>query len=212
MTRVTWDALGQRIFHTGIDRGMLYVENGVVTTWSGLAGVTEAPTVQEADLVYVDGRKILNIPGGEDFAASLDVFYTPPEFAQCAGRLSMGAGLYVTDQPKLTFGLSYRTRVGNDASGTAFAYKVHIIYNAIAILGDVANASIGDSPTPVTYSWAITAVPVTVAGRRPTAHVIFDTRLVSQDTMNNLETILYGDETHQPSLPTIVDLTTLLAA
>jgi hypothetical protein len=214
MTRVTWDDAGLRLYHTGIDRGMLYVVYGVpvAVPWNGLAGVTESPVGGDPTPYYLDGRKILNISSGEDFSATIEAYASPLEFAACAGRLRLSTGLYATGQPKQTFGFAYRTLIGNDSVGTGYAYKIHVIYNATAQIADFAHGTITTRPSPTLRSWNVTTYPVVSSGYRPTSHVVIDSRLVSSAGISGVEAILYGDDTNDARLPTIPELITLLAS
>lgn len=213
MTRATWDDAGLRLFHTGVDRGMLYTGDKIplAVSWSGLASVTEATVGSDPSPYYLDGQKILNLSTGENFAGSIEAFASPDEFAPCAGRSRLSTGLFAADQPRQTFGFSYRTLVGNDTVGTGFAYKVHIIYNATAQVSNFTHATIASDPTPKTNTWAFTTCPVLVDGYKPTSHFIFDTRVVDPHIMANLEDVLYGNATTDPRLPNITELIMFLA-
>jgi hypothetical protein len=189
---------------------MLYIGSEVAVPWSGLASVTESPEGGGAQPYYLDGRKILNIPVGEDFAGSIEAFGAPKEFAPCAGRLRLSTGLYVADQPKEVFDFSYRTLIGNDSAGPSFGYKVHVVYNAMAKIADYTHSTDVDTPSIKTYSWDITTFPESPAGYRPTSHFIFDTRFVNAYIVARLEDILYGDDDNDPRMPTADELVTLL--
>lgn len=210
MSKVTWDSQGQRLYHAGVDRGMLYVGSGVAVPWNGLINVTETPTGGDGQPYYLDGQKALNIPAGEDFTAKIETFAAPIEFAPCAGRLSLALGLYAGNQPPSTFGFSYRSIIGNDASAN-FGYKIGIIYNALALISDFEHTTISDSPAVSSYSFGITTVPITIPGRRQTAHITVDTRQVSASNLTQMEIILYGNTANDPRMPTPTELATLLA-
>lgn len=214
MAGITWDEVGLRVYQTGVDRGMLYTtEFGVLSVavpWSGLASVTEAPVGGDPSPYYLDGRKILNIAAGVDFAGTIQAYSAPLEFAPCAGHTQMSTGLYAADQPKQTFGFSYRTMIGNDLVGTSFGYKLHLVYNATAKVSDYTHATVSKSPSPNVVSWDITTVPLPVAGYRPTSHFIFDTRYVASNIISHIEDILYGNDTDDPRMPTQDELFTYL--
>lgn len=200
MARLTWDKQGQRLYHTGIDRGVLYLDEGVVAPWSGLVSVTESPSGGQPTETYLDGQKILNVGGGEDYAATIESLSLPLAAAGCAGWGILQVGLYASHQNKSSFSLSYRTLIGNDLDGTNFGYQLHIVFGAIAKNADFAHETNSDKPSAKTYSWEITAVPVSFGLVRPTAHVIFDTRYVDSTTMGTVEAILYGDDSNDPRL------------
>ena len=212
MTRLTWDAQGQRLYHTGIDRGVLYLDEGVVAPWSGLVAVTESPSGGQPTETYLDGQKILNVGGGEDYAATIESLSLPLAAAGCAGWGILQVGLYASHQNKSSFNLSYRTLIGNDLDGTAFGYKIHIVFGATAKNADFVHETTSDKPSAKTYSWGITAVPVSFGIGRPTAHVIFDTRLISPTTIATLEALLYGDVSNDPIMPTTDQIALLLSS
>lgn len=206
MPKVIWNATGERLFHTGVDRGMLYAFENPGVPWNGLVSVTEAPASSGVKPYYLDGRKIQNLPGNDDFAGTIQAYTAPLEFAPCAGRLHLSTGLFVTEQPKQTFGFSYRTLVGNDVAGTGFAYRIHIVYNATAQITNFTHSTNDNSPSATAYSYTITTTPINVVGYRPSAHYIFDTRIDDPDTITAIENILYGTDGSDPRLPTASEL------
>jgi hypothetical protein len=210
MSRLIWDSAGEHIYHTGIDRGVLYV--GTITVpWSGLVSVSENPSGGEATPYYLDGQKVLNTPSGEDFDGTIETYAFPLEFAPCAGRIQLAAGFFAGDQPKTPFGFSYRTLVGNDVLGSDFAYRVHIVYNATAQIADFEHGTITESVSLKSYSANFTTVPVQVPGYRAASHYIFDSRLLI-NALPRAETILYGDQDNDPRMPTAGELQELLAS
>jgi hypothetical protein len=208
MTRATWDDAGLRLFHTGVDHGMLYTGDLIplAVPWSGLASITEASDGSDPAPYYLDGQKILNLSTGENFAGTIEAFASPDEFAPCAGRSRLSTGLFASDQPRQTFGFSYRTLVGNDVLGTSFAYKIHVVYNATAQVSNFVHTTQTDNPSPKTNTWAFTTVPTSIPGFKPTSHIVFDTRHVDQYIIAKLEDILYGDADNDPRLPTAEEL------
>lgn len=210
MPTVTWDDPGTRLYYTGCDRGMLYIDDNVAVAWPGLVSITENPSGGDAQPFYLDGQKILNTSAGEDFAGSIESFGAPAEFAPCAGRLHLSTGLYAADQLPKMFNFSYRTLIGNDVSGTEFGYKLHLVFNATANATDYIQTTNSDNPSIKTYSWDVTTVPVSIDGFRPTAHFVFDTRYTNIFVIARLEQILYGDDTHDPRFPTVAEIVDLL--
>jgi hypothetical protein len=206
MPKVIWDAAGERLFHTGVDRGMLYTFPGPGVPWSGLISVTEAPVSSDVRSYYLDGQKIMSLPGNEDFAGTVQAYTAPLEFAPCAGRLHMSPGLFATEQPKQTFGFSYRTLVGNDVAGSGFGYRIHIVYNVVAQVSNFTHATNDDSPSATAYSYTITTTPINIDGYRPSAHYIFDTRTDDPAAITAIENILYGTDSTDPRLPTMSEL------
>lgn len=212
MTRVVWDASGQRLYQTGIDRGMIYLEDGTVSTWNGLVSVTESPSGADPVATYIDGQKVLNVPGGENYEATIESISLPVNAAACAGWGILQYGLYASNQPKQTFGFSYRTLIGNDVSGTEFGYRIHVIFNCTAKSADFTHETTSESPSVKAYNWGLTAVPVSFSGLRPTAHVIFDTRIQTAPTITAVEALLYGDDDNDPAMPTTDQIALLLSS
>lgn len=211
MTRLTWDQVGERRYETGVDRGVLYLPNeqGEYDSgyaWNGLTGVTESPSGAESNPQYADNIKYLNLVSAEEFGATIEAFTYPEEFGQCDGTATPQPGIAVGQQPRRTFGLCYRTRVGNDLDGTEYGYKLHLIYGALAAPSEKAYTTINDSPEALNFSWEITTTPVevgTINGitYKPTASITIDSTQVDAPTLAALEDLLYGTPGTDPSLP-----------
>jgi Concanavalin A-like lectin/glucanases superfamily len=209
--RVTWDALGERLFHTGVDHGMLYVGTEVAVPWNGLLSVTQTADSSDNREYFLDGDKILNLPAADDFAAQLEALSFPVEFAPCAGRKELSPGLFATNQPKQLFGFSYRTRIGNDVAGTDYAYQIHVVYNALAQLSDFTHNTVDSSPSAESYSWNITTVPAIPAdGFKPASHIVIDSRFLPAAILTPIENVLYGSSVVGPKLPSLQQLYSLL--
>lgn len=207
MTALTWDNVGERLYETGVDRGVLYIPdaNGVYNTgfaWNGLTAVTESPSGAESSAQYADNIKYLNLISAEEFGATIEAFTYPDEFAQCDGSASPTPGVSIGQQTRKTFGLSYRTRLGNDLQGTDLGYKLHLIYGATAAPTEKAYATINDSPEAITFSWEVSTTPVAVPDYKPTATITIDSTKVNATKLADLEEILYGSEGIDPALPT----------
>jgi len=211
MTKLLWDQVGERLYETGVDHGVLYIPNssGVFNdgvAWNGLTTVTESPTGAEVTKTYADNIPYLSLVSVEEFGATIEAYTYPDEFAQFDGMLVHEGGVYVGQQTRKTFGLSYRTRLGNDLAGTDHGYKLHLIYNALAAPSEKAYASINDSPEAITFSWELTTTPVevgTVGGvaYKPTASLVIDSTKVDVLALAALEDLLYGTVGTDPSLP-----------
>lgn len=216
MAELLWDQIGERVYETGVDRGVLYLidETGAYDTgfaWNGLTGVTESPSGAEASPQYADNIKYLNLVSAEEFGATIEAFTYPDEFALCDGTASPEAGLYVGQQGRRSFGLAYRTQVGNDLVGTDAGYKIHLIYGAMAAPSERAYATVNDSPEALTFSWELTTTAVNVPGYKPTATLTIDTTKANAADVAALEAILYGSVTDEPRLPLPGEIITLFA-
>ena len=205
MAILTWDNVGERLFETGVDRGVLYIpNNGVYDTgyaWNGLTAVTESPSGAEATAQYADNIKYLNLISAEDFGGTIEAFTYPTAFAQCDGTAYPQTGVSVGQQARKSFGFSFRTRLGNDTNGTDNGYKIHLVYGALAAPSEKAYNTINDSPEAMTFSWEFTTTPVAVTGLKPTAILTIDSTKVSGTALTSLENALYGTAGTNARLP-----------
>lgn len=199
MSILTWDDVGSRQFETGLDRGVLYLEDGSGVSWNGLVSVSEK-TSTTAEALYFDGRKFNDVVVPGDYAAELSAFTYPDEFSRYEGVLEVGNGLSFYDQRLPRFGLSYRTKIGNDLDPEA-GYKIHVIYNLIAIPSDIDYGSVSDTISPVTFKWNLTAVPTDEPGYEPTAHFMIDTTKAPSGLITAVEGKLYGNDFVDAFLP-----------
>jgi hypothetical protein len=197
MPALVWDQVGERFYETGVDHGVLYVPDatGVYTSgvaWNGLTSVSETPSGAESNAQYADNIKYLNLISAEEFGATLEAFTYPDEFADFDGLVTPTPGVSVGQQPRKMFGLSYRTRVGNDIEGDEHGYKLHLVYGCIASPSEKAYNTINDSPEAITFSWELSTTPVPVTGYKPTSLIVVDSRVVDDGALTSLEDVLYG--------------------
>ena len=174
MSRLTWGALGERYFETGVDRGVLYVGEDPGVAWNGLISVSESPTGGEAKPAYVDGYKFRNLASSEEFEATIDAFTAPKEFGPCDGTSAIQNGLFITQQPRKRFNFTYRTMVGNGAQGPDADYKIHLVYGCQAAPSEKGYTTVNDSPEAMALSWEFTTTPVAVTGHKDTALLVID--------------------------------------
>lgn len=201
--KLVWDKTGERLYETGVDRGVLYpVQTGGVynkgVAWNGLTAVTESPSGAEASPVYADNIKYLNLMSAEEFGATIEAYTYPPEFEECDGSASIATGVAIGQQARKVFGLSYRTIVGNDVDSNDHGYKLHLIYGALAAPSEKGYTTVNDSPEAITLSWEISTTPVNVTGFKPTATVVIDSTKVDAEKLAALEEILYGKDPTTP--------------
>lgn len=205
MAQLTWDSIGERFYEVGVDRGVLFVDN-VGYAWSGLVSIEEAPTGGDPQPFYIDGEKYLNLAAREEFEATINAYYSPEEFDQCDGVLAAAPGLFASQQRRKPFGLSYRSKIGNDMDGQDHAYKIHIVYNALVSPSQRTRATVNDNVDVPTLSWPVTTKPVPVPGMTRTAHFVIDSTEAGPSALSTLEDLLYGTISTVPSLPTVQDL------
>lgn len=218
MSKLVWDKDGERFFETGTDRGVLYpMDNtGAYTTgvaWNGLTGVTESPSGADEQVLWADNRKYGSMRGPEQFGATIKAYTYPDEWALCDGSATLVKGVQAGQQARKTFGLSYRTKVGNDVSED-LGYKLHMVYGGTASPSSKDYATINDSPKGVEFSWDVKCNPVTINDSfRPTAIITIDSREADATKLAALEAILYGVDTPTatvPRLPLPAEIITLM--
>jgi hypothetical protein len=205
MAALVWDTVGERFYETGVDHGVLYVpdDSGVYTggvAWSGLTSVTETPSGAEPNAQYADNIKYLNLISAEEFGGTIEAFTYPPEFTQFDGLGVPTPGVVIGQQPRKTFGLSYRTRVGNDLDGDQHGYKLHLVYGCTVTPSEKAYNTVNDSPEAIAFSWTLSTSPVPVTGFKPTSLVVCDSTKVAGG-LAALEDLLYGNGTNGATLP-----------
>lgn len=213
MAKLTWDNTGERFYETGVKNVALYVfdntsgqkkyKKGVA--WNGVTAISESPSGAEPTALYADDKKYLNLLSAEEFAASIEAYTYPDEFAECDGSASLAEGFTIGQQARSKFALAYKTTIGNDEAGNSLGYKLHIIYNCLAAPSEKAYNTINDSPEAITFSWEISTTPVTftINGKEySTACITIDSRKANKQKLEALETKLFGG-TEPDSEPTL---------
>ena len=210
MARLVWDKTGERLYETGVSQGVLYPQSSGTypkgVAWNGLTAVTESPSGAEATALYADNIKYLNLFSAEEFGATIEAYTYPDEFMECDGSAQYAKGAYIGQQNRKSFGLCYKTLLGNDTDGQDHGYKLHIIYGAMASPSEKAYTTVNDSPEAVPFSWEVTTTPVNVTGFEPTATIVIDSTKCDPEKLQDLEDILYGSDTGgsggtEPRLP-----------
>nr|DAJ42751.1 MAG TPA: tail tube protein [Caudoviricetes sp.] len=216
MPKIVWDNTGERLYETGVRNGVLYpiqtdgtYSKGVA--WNGLISVTESPSGAEATPLYADDIKYLNLISAEEYGSTIEAYTYPDEFAECDGSASIATGVNIGQQPRKTFGMCYRTVVGNDVENDNYGYKLHLVYGALAAPSEKAFSTINDSPEAITFSWEVSTTPVNVTGFKPTASLTIDSTKVDAAKLASLEAILYGSESEEARLPLPDEIATLMS-
>lgn len=206
MSKLVWDKTGERLYETGVKQGVLYPQAAGGTypkgvAWNGLTNITESPSGAEATALYADDIKYLNLVSAEELGGTIEAYTYPDEFAECDGSAALTEGVFIGQQDRKTFGLCYRTTLGNDVDSNGHGYKLHLIYGALAAPSEKAYATINDSPEAITFSWEFKTTPVNVTDHKPTASLTIDSTKVSETKMAALEKVLYGDSDVEARLP-----------
>ncbi len=215
--RLVWDQTGDRLYETGVDRGVLYPQaSGAYpkgTAWNGLSKVSESPSGADATAVYANNKKYLNLIADEQFGGTINAYTYPDEFKKCNGEEEIVEGVTVGQQIRQAFGFSYRTLIGNDEEGTAHGYKIHLVYGATAAPSSADRSSVNESPEALEMSWEFSTVPVEVEGmKKPTAHLIIDSLKTDAAALKAIEDVLYGSEQADARLPLPGEVISLMKA
>lgn len=206
MAKLVWDQTGERLYETGVKNGVLYVQDDTGAypkgvAWNGLTAVTQSPSGAEATPLYADDIKYLNLFSAEEFAATVEAYTYPDEFAECDGSAELAQGVFVGQQARKSFGMAYKTVVGNDVKANKYGYKIHLIYGGMAAPSEKAYATINDSPEAITFSWEVSTTPVSVAGMEPTSYIEIDSTKADPTKLAALEAMLFGSESEEARLP-----------
>ena len=215
---ISWDGVGEKIYETGVDHGVLYIPDptGDYDTgfaWNGLVSVTETPSGAEPNPQFADNIKYLNLLSAEEFGGTIEAFTYPDEFGQCDGSVEPEPGVVVGQQSRKSFGLCYRTKIGNDVDGVDHGYKLHLIYGALVSPSEKQYQTINESPEAITFSWEFTTTPAPVTGFKPTSLIVIDSTKVDPADLTALELVLYGNTVGpvEPRLPSPDEVITMMA-
>jgi hypothetical protein len=205
MTALTWDQVGERLYETGVDHGVLYIPTDGVydvgVAWNGLVTVTESPSGAELTPTYADNIKYITLVSVEEFGGTIEAYTYPDEFMQCDGSAEPEPGVNIGQQNRAVFGLCYRSLLGNDTDGQDHGYKLHLVYGALASPSEKPYSTVNDSPEAITFSWEFSTTPVPVTGYKPSATIVLDSTKVDAGALAALEDILYGSVGVDPRLP-----------
>lgn len=216
--RLVWDAVGERLFETGVKQCVLYPIDKVSgnynkgVAWNGITSVSESPSGAEATDLYADDAKYLSLLSAETFGCTVEAYTYPEEFEACDGTAQLTPGVTIGQQARSVFGLCYRTTVGNDVDGNDHGYKLHMIYGCKATPSEKSYSSINDSPEAITFSWTVNTTPVSVEGFKPTASLVIDSTKLDKAKLSKLEDVLYGSESADPRLPLPNEIVAILTA
>lgn len=205
---LTWDAVGEHLYETGVDQVALFVMNGNTygdgVAWNGVTAITESPSGAEANDIYADNIKYLSLRSAENFGATIEAYQSPDEFDQCDGMATPTPGITIRQQTRKPFGLAYRTIVGNDTQSNDHGYQIHLIYNATAAPSEKAYQTVNESPEAITLSWEISTTPIAIADHpelKPTAHITIDSTKVDATKLETFLAIIYGSTQANARLP-----------
>lgn len=204
MAVLTWDQTGEKLYETGVQKGVLYPMDGAVygkgVAWNGLTAVNETPSGAESTKLYADDIKYLDIRSAEEFGATIEAYSSPEEFDACDGTAELAGGVNIGQQNRKGFGFCYRSTIGNDTEYNNYGYKIHIIYGLTASPSERSYSTVNDSPEAATLSWEVSSTPVNVAGFKPTSIVTINSKKINAEALKEIEDALYGTVEAEPKI------------
>lgn len=215
-TKITWDEAKNRVYEYGVSKGVHYMmdEKGVynkAAAWNGLINVTDSPEGADNTKLWADGIQYAAMRAAEEYGMSVEAYTYPDQFAECDGSVEPVPGMYVTQQERKTFGMCWRTEIGN-ADNHESGYKLHLAYGLTASPSERSHDTVNDSPDAATLSWDMEGVPVPFTGHKPTAKIEINSTKVDPEKLTALENVLYGSDTEAARLPLPDEVLTLLKA
>ena len=208
MSLLVWDAIGEHFYETGIDRGVLYPADGNAYpkgyAWNGLTSVSETPSGAEDTALYADNIKYLTLKSAEEFGLTIEAYTYPEQWEECDGTATLADGVKIGQQTRKKFGLSYRTRIGNDVAGDSLGYKLHLVYGFSASPSERGYQTVNDSPEAISFSWTVTTTPVNLNGFKPVSLITIDSTKVDATKLGQLEDKLYGTNGGGSSIAPVV--------
>ena len=193
---IAWDQDGERLYQTGVQRAVLYVKNGSTygpaVAWNGITSVEESPSGAEANPLYADDIKYLNLISKEEYAFTIGAYTYPDEFAECDGSIELLPGVFINQQKRKAFGFCYTSKIGNDVDGSDYGYFIHLVYNCQAAPSSRSHNAENESPEAAELSWEVSTTPVEVTGGTPTATLDIDCTKLTSSQLKTLEETLFG--------------------
>lgn len=200
MTPIQWGQASDRIYEVGLDRGVLYLENGEGVPWNGLTSVDES-SLYSTESYFFDGLKFIDFPSSNDSSVKVKAITYPEELDEHVGYFKSPTGIQFDNDRSKEFSISYRTLVGDGNDGLDVGYKLHILYNLTARPDAIARATIDSNIEPIEFGWAATTRPVQLDGFAPTSHVILDSRYLGLGVLDRIERYMYGEGTIDGEVP-----------
>lgn len=209
MAKLVWDQTAEHLYETGDDHAVVYPYNAqskaydTGVAWNGITGITESPSGADETALYADNIKYLSLRAAEEFGMTVTAYTYPDEFAVLDGSAFAEdlPGVRIYQQARKTFGMSYRTIIGNDTEANDYGYKLHLVYGLTASPSERGYGTVNDSPEANEFSWEMTGVPVAITGYKNSCLITIDSTAFNTEDkkakLKALEDVLYGtDDTY----------------
>ena len=206
MGKLVWDQTSEHLYETGNDHAVVYPYNAQSkaydsgVAWNGITGITESPSGADETALYADNIKYLSLRSAEEFGMTVTAYTYPDEFAELDGSAFAEdlPGVRIYQQARKTFGMSYRTIIGNDTESNDHGYKLHLVYGLTASPSERGYGTVNDSPEAIEFSWEMTGVPVAITGYKNSCLITIDSTAFNTTEkaakLKALEDILYGTD------------------
>lgn len=216
MTKLLWDQTGERLYETGISRGVLFTQSASGSyadgvAWNGLISVSKTPDGGEDNPLYADNMKYISLTSAENLNGSISAYTYPDEFEACDGSSEVNPGVFIGQQARVPFALAYITIVGNDTQGNAYGEKLHIIYNAKVSPSERSYETVNADPSAITFAWDFTTTPVDLAsvGLNASAGIVIEKQTIGLTAWNAILDLIHGAAATESKLPSIPELLTM---
>lgn len=202
MSKIVWDAVGQKQYESGVSKGVLFKYDAITqkwkgVAWNGLITVDEKPDGADENELWADNIKYGSLRAAEKFGGTIEAYTYPEEFEGCDGLARPAPGMIIGQQKREKFCLAYVTDIGNDQDPEA-GYKIHIVYDATCTPSDKSYGTRDDNPDAITFSWDFDTTPRAVTGYKPTSLIVIDsTDFVGETEKAKLKAVedkLYGTD------------------
>ena len=211
MTAIVWGKHDNKTYFNGIDRGVVYT-SALSEPWDGLVSVENKSTGGDIEDLYLDGVKRGTLTNSEFYSATIKAFSTPSIVEYAIGNTAIGGGLFAETNIRKVFSMSYRSFIGNESSSSV-DYRIHFLYNLSIKKPTIINETRDDDSGLDTLTYDVSSSPdVTITAQPPFYHLYVDTRsITSTAKLTTLENFIYGTSSVNPSMPTALQLRTMLA-
>lgn len=211
MTAIVWGKHDNKTYFNGIDRGVVYT-SALSEPWDGLVSVENKSTGGDTEDLYLDGVRRGTLTNSEFYSATIKAFSTPSIVESAIGNTAIGDGLFAETSIRSTFSMCYRSFVGNESSASS-DYRIHFLYNLSVKKPTIVNETRDDGGDLDALTYEVSSTPdLTIANQPPSYHLYVDTRAIASPAkLFALENFLYGTVSIAPSMPTALQLKTMMS-
>ena len=112
-------------------RRLWWLQSGYA--WNGLYRIRKPVRSRTILQFYADNIKYLNLMSAEEYAATIEAYMAPDEFAECDGSKEIAPGVFAGQQNRKMFGFSYKSLIGNDVDSNDYGYNLYLVYGCLGV-------------------------------------------------------------------------------